>query len=217
MGLEARIREVKGPRPELSRDREHDLSPRQREILDELTGIFDEGFRHLTMADLAARVGCSLRTLYGLASSRDELVRVVVDRNLWWIGRAAMGAISSDMAPLDAISSYLRAATVAVANTTEAFAVDCELVEPTRQLQEGHSNYLIAVTRTLLDMAVEDGDIVDTEIDTAAVARVVAGLGRDLARPEVLPTLRTSPKEAADSMVGSSSRDSVTVEDPSPM
>lgn len=200
-GLDVRIRKVKGPRPELSRNRERDLSTRQREILDELIGVFDDGFCHLTMADLAARVGCSLRTLYGLASSRDELVRVVVDRNLWRIGRAAMGAISPDMAPLDAIGSYLRAATIAVANTTEAFAADCESVEPTRQLQEGHSNYLIAVTRTLLDMAVERGEIVRAELDTAAVARVVAGLGRDLARPEVLPTLRTSPKQAADSIV----------------
>jgi hypothetical protein len=48
-------------------------------------------------------------------------------------------------------------------------------------------------------MAVERGDI--TAVDTAAVARVIAGVGRDLARPEVISTLDSSPKEAADTIV----------------
>ena len=51
----------------------------------------------------------------------------------------------------------------------------------------------------LLDLAVERGDIAD--VDTAAVARVIAHLGQDFIRPDVLPTLRSSPKVAADSVV----------------
>ena len=44
------------------------------------------------MADLAARLNCSLRTLYGLARSREELVLMAIDRNLWAIGRSARTA-----------------------------------------------------------------------------------------------------------------------------
>jgi len=201
--IEQRVRDVKGPRPVLSKAREKALTTRQREILDELSTVFDEGFNHLTMADLAGRLNCSLRTLYGLAPSRDELVTMVVDRNLWRIGRSAMQAVALgegvDRSPVEVIRVYLEAANMAVADTTEAFAVDCAATPITRQLNEAHSDYLIAVTRSLLDLAVEQGDI--AAIDTAAVARVVAGLGADFARPEVLPTLQSSPKEAADAVL----------------
>ncbi|MFV2039904.1 MAG: hypothetical protein ACC660_06640, partial [Acidimicrobiales bacterium] len=50
--LEDRVRQVKGPMRELHRDREQALTGRQREILDDLTTVFEDGFRHLTMADL---------------------------------------------------------------------------------------------------------------------------------------------------------------------
>ena len=191
-----RVREVDGPEPVLSRERQARLTQRQRELLDQLSNIFHQGFNHLTMADLATKLGCSLRTLYALAPSRDELVLVVVDRNLWQIGRTATAAVTAEMAPLDAIRAYLAAANVAVADTTEAFARDCESLPRTRELSEHHSNYLIAVTQRLLDLAVERDEI--GQINTAAVARVIAGVGRDFSRPDVLPTIGTSPKEAAD-------------------
>ena len=68
-----------------------------------------------------------------------------------------------------------------------------------RRLDRDHSEYLVAITRCLLDLAVERDEIAD--VDTAAVARVVAGLGAEFARPEVIPTLRSSPKQAADAVV----------------
>jgi AcrR family transcriptional regulator len=183
----------------LSRDRERDLTPRQREILDELGQIFDKGFADVTMAELASQLNCSLRTLYGLAPSRDELVLMVVDRNLRKVGRAAHNAIESDMNALDAVRAYLAAATVAVSDLSEEFANDMSAVAPGLDLNEAHSNYLVDVTRCLLDIAVADGEI--EPVDTAAVARVIAGLGRDFARPEVMTQLATTPKAAADAMV----------------
>lgn len=194
-----RIRAVAAPRPVLDRRRERQLTQRQREILDELGTMFDDGFARLTMAEIAARLNCSLRTLYSLASSRDELVLIVVDRNLWRVGRAARDAIVAGMAPLDAVRAYLEAATVAVSGTTEAFARDLAAVPAAGRLSAGHDEYLRNVTRTLLDLAVQRGDI--RPVDTAAVARVMAGLGSDFTRPGVIPTLRSSPKDAADAVV----------------
>ena len=175
------------------------MTDRQRDVLDRLVELFDGGFAHLTMADLAARLNCSLRTLYGLAPSRDELVLTVVDRNLRSVGRTARDAIHPDMAPLEAIRGYLEAANVAVAGTTEAFARDLAALPAGQRLSDQHSDYLVAVTRRLLDLAVERGDIDD--VDTAAVARVTASLGRDLSRPDVFTTLRSTPKEAADAVL----------------
>ena len=197
--LERRLRSVRAPRPVMSRERERQLTDRQREILDQLGTMFDKGFVDLTMAELASLLNCSLRTLYGLAPSRDELVLTVVDRNLWRVGRTAMAAISPDMAPLEAVRAYLEAATMAVSDTTEEFSRDLEAMPAGQRLNGEHSDYLVAVTRCLLDLAVEQGDMVD--VDTAAVARVIAGLGRDFARPEVISTIGSSPKAAADTVV----------------
>lgn len=197
--LERRLRAIPAPRPMLSRSDLHRLTDRQREILRELGTLFRDGFADLTMSELAARLGCSLRTLYGLAPSRDELVLTVVDLHLWRIGRDAMAAIKPDMAPLDAVRAYLAAATVAVSTTTEAYARDLEAMPAAQRRNGDHGDYVVAVTRTLLDLAVERGDIAD--VDTAAVARVIANLGQDFIRADVLPTLRSSPKVAADAVV----------------
>lgn len=197
--LHERLRTVPRPRPVLSRDRERALTSRQREILDQLGGLFDQGFADLTMATIAKRLSCSLRTLYELAPSRDELVLMVIDRNLWRVGRSATGALDGATRPLDALRAYLRAANVAIAGTTGAFARDLDAVPAAQELNDAHSDYIVAVTRCLLDAAVEQGDV--APVDTAAVARVIAGVGRDFSRPEVLATLRTRPKEAADAVV----------------
>jgi AcrR family transcriptional regulator len=188
--------EIERPRPVLDRERERQLTDRQRELLDHLGRMFDEGFADLTMAELASRLNCSLRTLYALASSRDELVLIVVDRNLWRVGRSAQSAIEPDLPPLDAVRRYLAAAHVAVMNTTEPFARDLAAVPAAQRLQEAHQDYLLAVTKGLLDAAVERGDI--APIDTAAVARTLSRVGADFAKPEVLGTIQSSPKDAAD-------------------
>ena len=91
------------------------------------------------------------------------------------------------------------AANLAVAATTPAFARDQAATPATHRLVTAHSDYLVAITRTLLDLAVELGNIAPT--DTAAVARVVAGLGAMFALPENLETIDSTPKEAADAMV----------------
>lgn len=190
---------VERPRPVLDREREHQLTDRQREVLGQLDGMFRDGFAELTMAEIAARAGCSLRTLYALAPSRDELVLMVVDRQLWRIGGAAQRIIGGDTPPLDAIRAYLRAAHVAVTRATDAWSRDLATVPAVRALVDSHNQYLIDVTRILLDAAVARGDIAD--VDTAAVARVLAGLGRSFADPAVARTLRSSPRQAADETV----------------
>lgn len=197
--LRDRLRDVPAPEPVLSREREAALTDRQREILDELGRIFDKGFVDVTMAELASQLNCSLRTLYGLAEGRNELVLMVVDRNLRTVGRAAHGVVSDDMSALDAVSAYLSAANMAVQNITPEFAHDMSSFPAGVELNVGHSEYLIDVTRSMLDLAVEQGEI--EPVDTAAVARMIAGLGGEFSRAPVLPTLASSPKDAADAMV----------------
>ncbi len=198
-GLLVRLREVPAPKPVITRQREKELTKRQREVLDQLSNLFDSGFAEITMSEIASRVNCSLRTLYEIANSKDELVLIVIDRNLRKVGRTAIEIIDPWMTPLEAIRLYLETATVAVESTTEEFARDLEIVPSAEKLSKDHSDYLVAITRSLLDLAVEREDIAN--VDTAAVARVVAGLGRDFAHVDVMKDLRSSPKVAADDML----------------
>lgn len=193
------VRAVPTPAPILDREREAALTDRQREVLDQLGAVFDRGFAERTMADLAAELNCSLRTLYGLAAGRNELVLMVSDRNLRRIGGRAHRAITDDMTALQAVRAYLRAANVAVGDLTPRFADDMNALAEGRALNQAHSDYLVAVTRCLLDLAVERGET--APLDTAAVARAIAGLGRDLSQPEVMATLASSPQQAADDLV----------------
>lgn len=197
--LQRRLRALPSPRPVLSREALAQLTHRQREVLQQLGALFAEGFAELTMAEIASRLGCSLRTLYGLAPSRDELVLTVLDTHLWQVGREAMATVDPDAAPLDALRAYLAAATVAVAGTTSAYARDLGSMAAAQRRNQEHADYVVAVCRALLDWAVERGDI--APIDSAAVAHTLATLGQEYIRPDVLPTLGSSPKDAADAMV----------------
>ena len=85
---------------------------------------------------------------------------------------------------------------MAVSRTTPAFARDLNAVVGGPELFAAHNNYLVDVTRELLDLAVEQGDI--AAVNTAVVARALASLGRQFSEPEVVAELCESPKDAAD-------------------
>ena len=52
---------------------------RREQLFDALVELLlAEGFAHLTLDDLAARLRCSKRTLYALAGSKEQLVRAAV-------------------------------------------------------------------------------------------------------------------------------------------
>lgn len=190
---------VRAPKPLLSREAERQLSARQLELLDELEQeLIRQSLADLTMAEIAALVGCSLRTLYGIAPSKDELLLTVVDRRLHRIGRAAIEALDASMPPLDALRAYLRAANEAVQPEAVAMSADLVKVAGAGRLVSAHEAYLIAVTQNLLDRAVAEGQI--APVDTAAVAHVLGSLGGEFARPDVAAIAQKSPKETADAI-----------------
>jgi len=190
---------VRAPKPLLAPDAERRLTARQRELLDDLEKLVSsEGMSELTMAEIAAEVNCSLRTLYGIAPSKEELVLAVVDRRLHRIGRKAIGSLKPALAPLDALRAYLKAANEAVQPETVAFSREFGAVPGAQRLLDGHEDYVMAVTQNLLDRAVAEKQI--PAVDTGAVAHVLGGLGREFSRPEVAEVARAPAKATADAI-----------------
>jgi AcrR family transcriptional regulator len=190
---------VRAPKPLLSSEAEQRLTTRQLELLDELEVLVGAGgLADLTMAQIAARVNCSLRTLYGIAPSKDELVLTIVDRRLHRIGRAASESLDTNQTPLELLRAYLQATNEAVQPSTVAYAIELAKIPGASRLLDSHENYVMAVAQNLLDRAVSGGEI--AAIDSAALAHVLGGLGRDLAQPLVADSCAASPKVTADAI-----------------
>lgn len=190
---------VRAPKPLLSAEAERRLSPRQLDVLDELeTRITQERLGDLTMAQLASELNCSLRTLYGIAPSKDELLLTVVDRRLHRIGRAAIESLDVSMSPLALLRAYLRAANQAVQPESASLSRHLADVPGAKRLLDAHENYVIAVTRSLLDQAALEKEI--PALDSAALAHVLGGLGREFARPELAAIAGAGAKATADAI-----------------
>jgi len=197
----ARRPNVRAPKPLLSPSTESALTARQLEILDTLDeSVLTGGFADLTMAEIAKQMTCSLRTLYGIAPSKEELVLAVADRRLRRIGREAMEALDLDEPPIARLRAYLRATNQALQPTTIIFSRDFNKLPGARQLGDAHAGYIVSITRALLDEAVEAGQI--KPVDTAALALVLGRLGREFSRPnaEVEKVVRRSARETADAI-----------------
>jgi AcrR family transcriptional regulator len=190
---------VRAPKPLLSPETEGRLTARQLELLDELEALFSDGrLADLTMAQLAARMNCSLRTLYGIAPSKDELVLTIVDRRLHRIGRAAIESLDPTQAPLELLRAYLTATHEAVRPSALAYARELANIPGVKRLLDSHEGYVMSVAQNLLDRAVAEEQI--EAVDTAAVAHVLGGLGREFARPDVAELVAVSPKATADTI-----------------
>ena len=195
----ARALGVRAPEPLLPSDTERRLTSRQRELLDELERLLTtSALSELTMAQIAARTNCSLRTLYGISPSKDELVLILVDRALRRIGRAAIKPLEESMSPLEKLRAYLHAANRALQPTTASFGQEFAKTPGARRLIDAHENYVIAVARSLLEGAVAEEEI--GPVDCAAVAHVLGGLGREFTRPEVADRIAAQPEHAANAV-----------------
>ncbi len=178
---------------------EQRLTPRQREVLDQLDDLVTEdGLAALTMGQIAAHMGCSLRTLYEISPSKDELVLAAVDRNLRRIGRAAIDALDPSMPPLEMLRAYLEATNEAVEPSQMQFGRELASLPGARRLADSHAGYIVAVTRSLLDRAIEEGHI--PPVDTASLAHVLGGLGGEFGRLDLQDTLEQSPRETANAI-----------------
>ncbi|MFP6654462.1 MAG: TetR/AcrR family transcriptional regulator [Myxococcota bacterium] len=190
---------MRAPKRLLSPSIEDALTARQLEVLDSLDASVLRGdFADLTMAEIAKRMTCSLRTLYDIAPSKDALLLAVADRQLQRVGREAMETLELELPPLERLRAYLRATNLALQPKTVLFTTDFGKVTGAPGLAEAHTGYIVGITRTLLDEAVEAKEI--RPVDTGALAFILGRLGREFARPELKGLVQHSARQTADSI-----------------
>lgn len=191
---------VGSPRPLLSQTEESRLRPRQREVLNQLEGLFlSQGFAAFTVRELAAGVGCSRRTLYELAPSKDELVLLVLDRFLHRIGRSALAAIRPNSPIVEQIRQYVTGG-IDLQLQAAAFAEDLADDPAARRLLDRHFRYVMTVIERLTALGVERGEL--RPVNPAVVAGTIAGSALYMTQPEVVADIGLDRKALVEQMLG---------------
>jgi AcrR family transcriptional regulator len=128
---------------------------RRAELFDQLVALFlAEGFAHLTLDAIAARLRCSKSTLYTLADSKDALVEAATVhffRDATDRVEAALDDVSQDR-----ITAYLTAVGTALRPASEQFMADLDSLAPARAVYE--KNTAIAARR-VQQLISEDSDL----------------------------------------------------------
>ncbi|MBW3664321.1 MAG: TetR/AcrR family transcriptional regulator [Actinobacteria bacterium] len=171
------------------------FTERQEEILTGLeTIILKEGFRHLTVGDLAERLRCSRRTLYELADSKDELVLLVLDRLLQRMGKRAHEQLRELDDPIERVQAFMGVAIAEIRSVSVSFAEDIENHGPARRLFNAHYEFAATVLSGVIQEGIDRG--VFRPVHPYLVAQTLdAGLAR-LQHPRVLRSLATSEANA---------------------
>lgn len=154
-------------------------------LLEELTALFlAEGFTHLGVADLAARLRCSRSTLYAVAPSKEQLVLAVVRH---FFRRATERIEPVVRAEPDAgrrLGAYLAAVARELEPASEAFRVDLAAHPPAEEVYRANTARAARRVQQLVDDGVQARAMrpVDARFVGAAVAEVMSGIQQGVLR-----------------------------------
>jgi AcrR family transcriptional regulator len=110
---------------------------RREQLFDGLVELLlTEGFAHLTLDDLAARLRCSKRTLYALAGSKEQLVRAAVVHFFRGATARVEAAVATRDDPAGQVGAYLRAVATELAPASAQFFDDVAGFPPAAEVYE---------------------------------------------------------------------------------
>jgi len=168
---------------------------RHLEVMDELESMLDKGKSFSTMSDLAKKLKISLRTLYEIAPSKEELIVTTVDRVLKKHGKIAMDAMNTHSSPIRKLESFLTVANQAVGPRFERFTLSLSSLNSSKAMVDYHEQYITDLIKNLLDEARIKNEI--KEIDTQATALLLGGLGRYFQSKKLLKDLHQTPEKTS--------------------
>lgn len=149
------------------------------QLRDELLTLFlAEGFSHFTVDEVAARLGCSKRTLYSLAPSKDELAASAVRRFFARATESVEAAVAGVRSPERRVTAYLEAIADALAPASREFLTDVTRTPATRTVYEQNTAVAATRMRELLADGARTGAF--RRVRTDFVAEVVTGTMRQI-------------------------------------
>ena len=163
--------------PSFIKSKERSLTNRQKKALADLEGLIKSGTPQLTMSEIATNLNVSLRDLYEIASTKEELILLAVESLLMKIGADKEKAINLTDSPIAKI--YLLMEQIEMQR--EILLVSQKTfkrINGLKDFMDSYENYYVEVIKKYLEKAIISNEIVS--IDTSAMAIILSGLSRDL-------------------------------------
>ena len=171
---------------------------RHNEIIDALEVLLESGVPNLTMSEIAKKLKISLRTLYEIAPSRDELILMTMDNILKKLGKFAMDSVSEIHSPVEKLEEYLMIVNQAVGPKFDRFLKDMEKINGSKMTADYHENFIKNFIKELLGQAIKKKEI--KAIDVKAFAILLGGIGREFFKEKNKNSINLTPEESANSI-----------------
>ena len=170
-------------------------------LLDELERLFvAEGFAHLSVADLAARLRVSRSTLYRLATGKQELAELVISRMFDRMDESGRAALEKSADPAAQVAACLGNGTALVRTGGLEFSRDLVANPGTRAICDRRQALVMAALEGLVEDGVRSGGF--RPVPAAVVVQVADAAHTRLRDAAVLAALGMTHAEAIDALTG---------------
>ena len=171
---------------------------KHHDTIEDLEKLLEKGVPDLTMSEIASRLKISLRTLYEIAPSKDQLFLMTMDKILIKLGKFALDSVSEIQSPIEKLEQYLFIVNQAVGPKFNTFLKDIEKINGSQKMADYHENFISNYTQKLLNDAIKMHEI--KNIDTKAFSILLGGIGREFLKEKNRYLISTSPEESANSI-----------------
>lgn len=167
------------------------LTPRSRarrdEVLAQLRELFlAEGFRDLTIADLAERLRCSRTTLYLVAGSKEQIVVATVRSYFKAAAESIERRLRAEPDPVARLRVYLDAVAEELSPASPAFHRDVATFPPAREVYRQNTEYAAQRVRALIDEGAVAGRL--RQVNAAFIGAVVGEVMTAIQRGSISAT-----------------------------
>ena len=181
----------------LNNKESENFSKKHHQIIQKLEEMLEKGVPDLTMSQIASRLKISLRTLYEIAPSKDQLIIMIMDVILKKLGKNAIDSISDIKSPIKKLEKYLSLVNQAVGPKFNTFFNDLKKINGLEEMADYHANFITNMTEDLLIQAIQKKEI--QNIDAKAFSILLGGIGREFIK-EKNKLIDSSPEESANSI-----------------
>ena len=171
---------------------------KHQDTIQDLEKLLEKGVPDLTMSEIASKLKISLRTLYEIAPSKDQLILMTMDKILVKLGKHALDSVSEIQSPIEKLEQYLFIVNQAVGPKFNTFLKDIEKINGSQKMADYHENFISNYTQKLLNDAIKMNEI--ENIDTKAFSILLGGIGREFLKEKNRYLINTSPEECANSI-----------------
>ena len=116
------------------------LTDKHINVIEDFESLLETGIANLTMSDIASHLKVSLRTLYEIAPSKEDLITTTMDRILTNIGREALNSMKDIDSPLERLRIYMRIGNEAAGPKLQKFDGDLDKIRGAKEMIDFHQN-----------------------------------------------------------------------------